>query len=85
MNPMVIETIRCLEEGIIATPGEADMGLVFGLGFPPFRGGVFQYIDTMGVAAFVELADSYAHLGAMYKVTDGMREKAAAGTTYYNA
>jgi 3-hydroxyacyl-CoA dehydrogenase/enoyl-CoA hydratase/3-hydroxybutyryl-CoA epimerase/enoyl-CoA isomerase len=39
----------------------------------------------MGVAAFVELADSYAHLGAMYKVTDGMREKAAAGTTYYNA
>lgn len=85
MIPMVIETVRCLEEGIIATPGEADMGLVFGLGFPPFRGGVFQYIDTMGIAAFVELADSYAHLGAMYKVTDGMREKAAAGATYYNA
>lgn len=85
MIPMVIETVRCLEEGIIATPNEADMGLVFGLGFPPFRGGVFQYVDTMGVAAFVELADSYAHLGEMYKVTDGMREKAAAGTTYYNA
>jgi len=84
MIPMVIETVRCLEEGIIATPNEADMGLVFGLGFPPFRGGVFQYIDTMGVATFVELADSYAHLGEMYKVTDGMREKAAAGTTYYN-
>jgi 3-hydroxyacyl-CoA dehydrogenase/enoyl-CoA hydratase/3-hydroxybutyryl-CoA epimerase/enoyl-CoA isomerase len=85
MIPMVIETIRCLEEGIIASPGEGDMGLVFGVGFPPFRGGVFQYVDTMGVAAFVELADSYAHLGEMYKVTDGMREKAAAGTTYYNA
>jgi 3-hydroxyacyl-CoA dehydrogenase/enoyl-CoA hydratase/3-hydroxybutyryl-CoA epimerase/enoyl-CoA isomerase len=85
MIPMVIETVRCLEEGIIATPNEADMGLVFGLGFPPFRGGVFQYVDTMGVAAFVELADSYAHLGEMYKVTDGMREKSAAGTTYYNA
>ncbi|MDP2560520.1 fatty acid oxidation complex subunit alpha FadB [Psychrobium sp. 1_MG-2023] len=85
MIPMVIETVRCLEEGIIATPNEADMGLVFGLGFPPFRGGVFQYIDTMGVSAFVELADNYAHLGEMYKVTDAMREKAAAGTTYYNA
>jgi len=85
MIPMVIETIRCLEEGIIASPGEGDMGLVFGVGFPPFRGGVFQYVDTMGVAAFVELADSYAHLGEMYKVTDGMREKAAAGSTYYNA
>jgi len=85
MIPMVIETIRCLEEGIIASPGEGDMGLVFGVGFPPFRGGVFQYIDTMGVAAFVELADNYAHLGEMYKVTDDMRTKAAAGTTYYNA
>ena len=85
MIPMVIETVRCLEEGIIATPNEADMGLIFGLGFPPFRGGVFQYIDTMGVATFVALADSYAHLGEMYKVTDGMREKATAGTTYYNA
>ena len=85
MIPMVIETVRCLEEGIIATPNEADMGLVFGLGFPPFRGGIFQYIDTMGVATFVELADSYAQLGAMYQVTDGMREMAAAGKTYYNA
>jgi len=85
MIPMIIETIRCLEEGIIATPNEGDMGLVFGVGFPPFHGGVFRYVDTMGVAAFVELADSYAHLGEMYKVTSGMREKAAAGTTYYNA
>lgn len=85
MIPMIIETVRCLEEGIIATPAEADMGLVFGLGFPPFRGGVFRYIDTMGVANFVALADKYAHLGGLYQVTDAMRELAANNGSYYQS
>ena len=85
MIPMIIETVRCLEEGIIATPAEADMGLVYGLGFPPFRGGVFRYLDTLGVANFVALADQYAHLGGLYQVTDKMRELAAANGSYYPA
>ncbi|MCG9698112.1 fatty acid oxidation complex subunit alpha FadB [Shewanella sp. Isolate11] len=85
MIPMIIETVRCLEEGIIATPAEADMGLVYGLGFPPFRGGVFRYIDTMGIANFVALADQYAHLGGLYQVTDKMRELAANNGSYYQA
>lgn len=83
MIPMIIETVRCLEESIIATPGEADMGLVYGLGFPRFRGGAFQYLDSIGVSAFVKLADSFIHHGEMYKVTDNMRERAITGTTYY--
>src|SRR5699024_8509999 len=45
MLPMVIEAARCLEEGIVATPNEVDMGLVLGLGFPPFRGGALKYAD----------------------------------------
>ncbi|WP_299796596.1 fatty acid oxidation complex subunit alpha FadB [uncultured Shewanella sp.] len=85
MIPMIIETVRCLEEGIIASPAEADMGLVFGLGFPPFRGGVFRYIDTMGVANIVALADKYAHLGGLYQVTDAMRELAANNGSYYQS
>jgi len=85
MIPMANESIRCLEEGIIASPAEADMALLFGTGFPPFRGGIFRYIDTMGLANFVELADKYAHLGALYQVTDGVREMAAAGKTYFTA
>ncbi|MBV7315575.1 fatty acid oxidation complex subunit alpha FadB [Shewanella sp. NIFS-20-20] len=85
MIPMIIETVRCLEEGIVASPAEADMGLVFGLGFPPFRGGVFRYLDTMGLANFVALADKFAHLGGLYQVTPTMREMAANNTSYYQA
>ncbi|MDO6613250.1 fatty acid oxidation complex subunit alpha FadB [Shewanella sp. 1_MG-2023] len=85
MIPMVIETVRCLEEGIIASPAEGDMGLVYGIGFPPFRGGVFRYLDTMGVANFVAMADKFAHLGGLYQVTDAMRELAATNGTYYPA
>ncbi|QDF65498.1 fatty acid oxidation complex subunit alpha FadB [Shewanella sp. SNU WT4] len=85
MIPMIIETVRCLEEGIVASPAEADMGLVFGLGFPPFRGGVFRYLDTMGVANFVALADKFAHLGGLYQVTATMRDMAANNARYYQA
>ncbi|WP_318466502.1 fatty acid oxidation complex subunit alpha FadB [Photobacterium leiognathi] len=84
MIPMINEVVRCLEENIIATPAEADMALVYGLGFPPFRGGVFRYLDSLGLANYVALADQYTHLGALYEVPQGLREKAAKGETYYN-
>ncbi|WP_318504692.1 fatty acid oxidation complex subunit alpha FadB [Photobacterium leiognathi] len=84
MIPMINEVVRCLEENIIATPAEADMALVYGLGFPPFRGGVFRYLDSLGLANYVALTDQYAHLGALYEVPQGLREKAAQGETYYN-
>lgn len=83
MIPMCIEIARCLEEGIVDTPAEADMGLIFGIGFPPFRGGACRYMDTVGLADFVALCDKYAHLGNLYKATDRMREMAANGESYF--
>lgn len=82
MIPMANESIRCLEEGIVDSAAEADMALLYGLGFPPFRGGIFRYIDTMGVANFVALADKFAHLGEVYKVTDATREMAKNNQTF---
>jgi 3-hydroxyacyl-CoA dehydrogenase/enoyl-CoA hydratase/3-hydroxybutyryl-CoA epimerase/enoyl-CoA isomerase len=84
MIPMANEAIRCLEEGIVASAAEADMALLFGLGFPPFRGGIFRYIETMGLANFVALADKYASLGPIYQISDGVREMAAAGKSYFS-
>ena len=83
MVPMLIETIRCLEEGIVDTPNEADMALIFGIGFPPFLGGALHYADLLGLEAVCAIADKYAHLGKLYEPTAKMREMAASGATYY--
>lgn len=83
MVPMCLESIRTLEEGIVQSPMEADMMLIMGLGFPPFRGGAFRYVDEMGLSAFVETCEQYAELGALYQPTEGLKEKAKNGETYY--
>ncbi|NND40098.1 MAG: fatty acid oxidation complex subunit alpha FadB [Pseudomonadales bacterium] len=83
MVPMATELARALEDGIVESPAEADMALVYGVGFPPFRGGVFRWIDSMGMANFVAMADQYKHLGKIYEVTDKQRAMAKAGENYY--
>ena len=83
MIPMIIETARCLEEGIVDTANEADMGLIMGIGFPPFHGGALKYADTMGLATVCEKAQQLAHLGKLYEPTPRMLEMAAQGETYY--
>jgi 3-hydroxyacyl-CoA dehydrogenase/enoyl-CoA hydratase/3-hydroxybutyryl-CoA epimerase/enoyl-CoA isomerase len=76
MIPMCIEVVRCLEEGIVESAGDADMGLIMGIGFPMFRGGALRYLDHVGIANFCEQAKQYEHLGALYKPTAKMLEMA---------
>ncbi|MDW5376766.1 fatty acid oxidation complex subunit alpha FadB [Halomonas sp. HP20-15] len=86
MVPLCMETVRCLEDGIVGTPAEADMALIYGIGFPPFRGGALRYIDAMGVAEFVALAERLAEeLGPLYAPTQRLREMAANGERFYAA
>ncbi|MTH47633.1 fatty acid oxidation complex subunit alpha FadB [Intestinirhabdus alba] len=81
--PMINEVARCLEEGIIASPAEADMALVYGLGFPPFHGGAFRWLDTLGSAKYLDMAQQYQHLGPLYDVPEGLRNKARHNESYY--
>jgi 3-hydroxyacyl-CoA dehydrogenase/enoyl-CoA hydratase/3-hydroxybutyryl-CoA epimerase/enoyl-CoA isomerase len=84
MTAMCLETIRCLEDRIVQSPIEADMGLILGLGFPAFRGGALRYVDSLGLAHFCQTADRYADLGPLYKVTDTLRSMAAEDRRYYS-
>lgn len=84
MIPMCIESARCLEDNIVSSAAEVDMGLVYGVGFPPFRGGALHHVDKMGLAAFCARADEFAHLGPLYHPTDKMREMAKSGGTFYS-
>ena len=77
------ETVRCLEDNIVASAGEADMAMIMGVGFPPFRGGPCRYIDQIGVANYVELCNKYAHLGKAYEAPAKLVTMAANGETFY--
>ncbi|WP_371186096.1 fatty acid oxidation complex subunit alpha FadJ [Thalassotalea maritima] len=56
---MVNEAVRCLDEGIIRCPRDGDVGAIFGIGFPPFVGGPFRYLDSLGAKVVVEKLQAY--------------------------
>lgn len=57
---MLNEAAMCLEEGVIRNPRDGDIGAIFGIGFPPFRGGPFRYMDDLGIEHVVSRLEHYA-------------------------
>lgn len=79
-----IETVRCLDENVVTHPADADIGSVFGWGFPPWTGGTLSYIETVGLVAFVAEADRLAKTyGERFEVPDSLRAMAAEGRTFH--
>ncbi len=80
MIPMVNEVVRCLEESVIASPASGYGAGIRLPGFPPFHGGAFRWLDTIGSAKYLDMAQQYQHLGPLYEVPAGLRDKARAIT-----
>jgi 3-hydroxyacyl-CoA dehydrogenase/enoyl-CoA hydratase/3-hydroxybutyryl-CoA epimerase/enoyl-CoA isomerase len=83
MLPMLLESSRVLEEGIVATPVEVDMALLYGLGFPPFRGGILRWADGTGAAALHKAAETHRGLGALYAPTRQLSDLAGSGRSFH--
>ncbi len=83
---MLNEAVRCLEEGIIASARDGDIGAIFGIGFPPFLGGPFRYIDTLGVKNLVDTLHGYQSLyGERFAPCDTLVKMASDGSQFYNS
>jgi 3-hydroxyacyl-CoA dehydrogenase/enoyl-CoA hydratase/3-hydroxybutyryl-CoA epimerase/enoyl-CoA isomerase len=83
MVPMCSEMARCLDEKIVETAAEADMSLIYGLGFPVFRGGVCRWMDNIGMSTFIRMAEQHKSLGKLYEPTESQRKMAAEGKKYF--
>jgi 3-hydroxyacyl-CoA dehydrogenase/enoyl-CoA hydratase/3-hydroxybutyryl-CoA epimerase/enoyl-CoA isomerase len=81
--PLAIEMNHCLDEGIVDSAIEADMALIWGVGFPPFKGGICRWMDEQGLDVICQKADSFKHIGELYKPTQSMQAMASAGKKYY--
>lgn len=84
MVAMAMEMIHCLEEGVVASPAEADMALIYGVGFPPFHGGICRWMDEIGLQEICDRGDRYLSISELYRPTQKLRAMAAKGETLYS-
>jgi 3-hydroxyacyl-CoA dehydrogenase / enoyl-CoA hydratase / 3-hydroxybutyryl-CoA epimerase len=81
---VALEAARCMEEGIVTDPREADVGSILGFGYAPYSGGALSFIDGMGLKAFVARAKSLAAAyGPQFEPSAKLVQMAERGETFY--
>jgi 3-hydroxyacyl-CoA dehydrogenase/enoyl-CoA hydratase/3-hydroxybutyryl-CoA epimerase len=82
---MVNEAARTLDDGIVAKPGDVDLGMIMGTGFPPFRGGLLRYADSIGLPRIVERLEQLTReQGPRFAVSSYLRSRSEAGGGFYS-
>jgi 3-hydroxyacyl-CoA dehydrogenase/enoyl-CoA hydratase/3-hydroxybutyryl-CoA epimerase len=80
----VNEAIHCFGEGILRSPRDGDIGAIFGLGFPPFRGGPFRYVDSLGAEEVLRRIEGYhRRFGKRWEPAPALVEMAKAGKRFH--
>ncbi len=84
--PMINEASIILEEGLVSSPGDVDLSLIFGIGFPPFRGGLLKFADAQGIDKIVAKMDEFAKTVGpeRYSTSNYLRKMVEQGKTFYN-
>ena len=81
---MLNEAARCLAEGVIRSPRDGDIGAIFGIGFPPFLGGPFRYMDSIGIHHIVQQLNYYSQeIDDRFKPCQALIDMAEKGETFY--
>ncbi len=83
MLPMILECARCLEEKIVESATEVDMGLLLGLGFPPFRFGALKYADDMGIDNVVAAAKKFQSYGGLFSLPELVKKMSEKKEKFY--
>ncbi|HEX4910419.1 MAG TPA: 3-hydroxyacyl-CoA dehydrogenase family protein, partial [Permianibacter sp.] len=82
---MVNEAARCLDEGIIRNARDGDIGAIFGIGFPPYLGGPFRYVDSFGASAIVDRLKHYqSQHGERFAPCQKLLDMAARNERFYS-
>ena len=81
---MLNEAAFCLQENILQNPTDGDLGAILGLGFPPFLGGPFKYMDTLGIRQVVEIMETLAsEYGPRFSPAPILRDMAKTNGSFY--
>ena len=81
---MINEAAMCLQEGIIESPLDGDIGAIFGLGFAPFTGGPFRYMDKVGLDSILSKFEKYKNLGDRFKPAKILTDNAQSNIIFYS-
>ncbi len=85
LHIMALESYRCLEEGVLNSATDGDVGSLTGFGFPPYTGGVISYIDYVGLDNFIQdCQDFHQQFGERFKVPQSLLKKSERGETFYS-
>lgn len=84
LHVMALDSYRCLDEGVLDRPIDGDIGSILGVGFAKHTGGVFSYIDEVGIVQFLEDCESFSRFGEQWEVPASLIKLAEEKFSFYN-